>query len=784
MSAVAARRVAVRVDGVVQGVGFRPSVFRLAEELGVSGFVRNDSRGVELEVEGAPQDVERFLAALPTRSPPLARIDGLRVTDVPARGERGFLIAPSERTGSADALVSPDSATCDACLEELFDPADRRHRYPFLNCTDCGPRFTIVTAVPYDRPATTMAGFQMCDDCRAEYDDPRDRRFHAQPNACPACGPQATLLLPGRLGDAPGAAAPAGGNAADGPQDAVAAAAALLRRGAVVAVKGIGGYHLACRSDDEDVVARLRARKHREDKPFALMAADLAAAHQLVELDDATEALLTSSARPIVLAPRRAGAAVAPSVAPASRELGVLLPYSPLHHLLLADLSLPDDACALVLTSGNVSDEPIAYRDDDALERLSQVADAFLFHDRPIHMRTDDSVARVVRGRPQVLRRSRGYVPESLPLPVACAEPILACGAELKSTACVARGRRAWIGHHIGDLGEAETLHSYAEGIAHFEQFFAVDPAIVGHDLHPGYHSTAYALEREGVRLEPVQHHHAHLAACLAEHGESGPAVGAIFDGTGLGTDGTIWGGEILVGDLRGFERAGHLWPVRLPGGDAAVREPWRMACAWLLEAGVDPPAALVAAAGAERWRAVEGIARSGFSAPVTTSMGRLFDAAAALCGLRTEVSYEGQAAIELEATADPSEMGRYVLPVSDELTLDARPMIRAIVGDLASRTPTAIVATRLHRSVAAATSEACAAAARQHGTGTVVLSGGVFQNRLLLELCAGQLECHDLRVLVPERVPPNDGGISYGQAVVAAARLADPAWKERDSWT
>jgi hydrogenase maturation protein HypF len=760
VSAVEARRVAVRVEGVVQGVGFRPAVFRLAEELGMAGFVRNDSRGVELEVEGAPEDLERFLAALTEHAPPLARIDALRVRDVAARGERGFSIAASERSGSADALIAADGATCDACLAELFDPGDRRHRYPFLNCTDCGPRFTIVTGVPYDRPMTTMAGFAMCDACRAEYEDPRDRRFHAQPTACPDCGPAARLLD----GDGARSLNPLPGGAAD----AVAGAAALLRDGAIVAVKGLGGYHLACRAGDERAVAALRARKHREDKPFALMVPAIAAARELVELDATSEAMLRSRARPIVLAPRLPGAPVAAAAAPASRELGVMLPYSPLHHVLLADAG-----CALVMTSGNRSDEPIAYHDGDALERLAGIADAFLVHDRPIHMRTDDSVVRAVRGRPQLLRRSRGYVPESLPLPVACREPLLACGAQLKNTACVARGRRAWIGHHIGDLGEAETVRSFAEGIAHFERLFAVDPAVVAHDLHPDLHSTRYALEREGVRTIAVQHHHAHLASCLAEHGETGPAVGAIFDGTGLGADGTIWGGEILTGDLIGFRRSGHLWPVRLPGGEAAVREPWRMACAWLLAAGVAAPAELVAGAGAQRWQAVEQLARSGFSAPLTTSAGRLFDAVAALCGVRATVTYEGQAAIELEALAEPGETGRYQLPVTAGLVIDARPAIRAIVRDRARGVAAGIVSARLHRGLSAATAEACARAAASARLDTVVLSGGVFQNRLLSEDCAVLLEQRGLRVLMQERVPPGDGGISFGQAAVAAARLA-----------
>jgi hydrogenase maturation protein HypF len=758
-------RVRARVDGTVQGVGFRPYVFRLAEALGLDGFVANDERGVVLEVEGDAAAVERFLERLPREVPPLAMVEAVAHERIAVGGEPGFRIVESERRGPPDALVSPDTATCDACLAELWDSADRRHRYPFINCTDCGPRFTIVRGVPYDRPLTTMAGFTMCAACQAEYDDPRDRRFHAQPNACPDCGPSVSLL------DGDGARVAS----STGDDDPVRAAAAALRAGRILAVKGIGGYHLACRADDEPAVAALRSRKHREDRPFALMAADLAAARALVELSPAAEALLTSRERPIVVAPARSGAAVAPGVAPRSAELGVMLPYAPLHHLLLADCGGP-----LVLTSGNVSDEPIAYRDADALRRLRGIADLFLVHDRPIHVRADDSVVRAVAGRPAVrLRRSRGAVPASLALPVSAARHVLACGAELKSTFCVARGERAWVGHHIGDLREAETLLAFREGIAHFERLFAVAPALVAHDLHPDYLSTGYALARDGVEHVGVQHHHAHLAACLAEHGETGAAVGAILDGSGFGPDGTVWGGEILVGGLAGFTRAGHLHPVRLPGGDQAVRQPWRMACAWLVAAGEgDPdtppaiPPGLARAVDAGRWRAIARLARGGAAAPVTTSAGRLFDAVAALCGLRATVTYEGQAAADLEAACDPHERGAYPLPVGAGAVLDARETIRAVARDVAAGVGAGVVAARFHRALADATARACVEVAARAGTQLAVLSGGVFQNVRLLELTAARLEAAGLRVLVPERLPPNDGGIAFGQAAVAAASV------------
>jgi hydrogenase maturation protein HypF len=752
--ASAERRVAARVEGVVQGVGFRPYVFRLAQGHGLRGTVRNDTRGVLVDVEGESGEVERFLRELPELAPPLARVERVSVDELPPSGATGFAIVDSDAAGEPRALVAADGATCEDCLAELRDPRDRRHRYPFVNCTNCGPRFTIVRSVPYDRPATTMAGFEMCPACQAEYDDPRDRRFHAQPNACPACGPRARLA----------------GVPLDG--DAVAAAAALLCAGAIVAVKGLGGYHLACLASDAEAVARLRRRKQREDRPFALLARDLFAARELIDLRPAGEELLTSPQRPIVVAPARAGARVAPAVAPRSRTLGVMLPYTPLHHLLAGDAGAP-----LVLTSGNVSDEPIAYHDDDALERLESIADAFLLHDRPIHMRTDDSVVTVARDRPLMLRRSRGYVPSSLPLPIGCRRDVLACGAELKSTFCVAKGDRAWVSHHIGDLANAETLASYQEGVAHFEALFAVTPAVVAHDLHPDYLSTSYALAREGVQTVAVQHHHAHLAACLAEHGETGPAVGAIFDGTGLGTDDTIWGGEILVGDLRRFERVGSLNPVRLPGGDRAVRAPWRMACAWLVEADTprpDVPRALERMVDEEAWRAVAGLARTGFASPQTTSIGRLFDAVAALCGLRARVTYEGQAAIELEVVADRAERDAYELPVDEAGSMDARATVRAVVADLDGGARPATVAARFHRGVADGTARACAMAAARSGTEIVVLSGGVFQNRLLLELTAARLRALGLRVLVPELLPPNDGGIAYGQAAIAAALMAE----------
>jgi hydrogenase maturation protein HypF len=764
------RRVGARVGGTVQGVGFRPFVFRLAAELALAGFVRNDELGVALEVEGAPEQVEEFLRRLRAEAPPLAAIEALEPRELEPRDERGFRILDSAAGATARAPVAPDVATCPACLAELFDPADRRFRYPFLNCTECGPRFTIVRAVPYDRATTTMAGFEMCARCRAEYEDPADRRFHAQPNACPECGPRARLLDPG--------GAPL---ASDAHRDAIAAAAALLAEGAIVAVKGVGGYHLACRAADAAAVATLRARKRREAKPFALLAADLAAARELIELSGAGERLLGGRERPIVLTPRRPDAAVADAVAPGCADLGLMLPHSPLHHLLAADAGEP-----LVLTSGNVAEEPIAYRDEDALRRLAPLADAFLLHDRPIHARAEDSVVRSLGAEPVaaalMLRRARGYAPAPLPLAPPAARSLLACGAELKSTFCLAAGSRCWLGPHVGDLRHYEALRSFGEGVGHFERLFSIAPELVAHDLHPDYLSTRYALEREGVETVAVQHHHAHLAACLAEHGVAEPAVGAIFDGAGYGSDGAVWGGEILAGDCTGFSRAGMLRPLRLPGGDAAAREPWRMACAWLaaaLEEPVPPlPAALVDRVAARDWEAVAALAAAP-SSPQTTSAGRLFDAVAALCGLRERIAFEGQAAIELEAAARSDERVAYRFDLVERegpdgapaLVLDPRETLRRILADLTAGTGVGEVSARFHNGLAAATAAACAAAAEANGLDLVVLSGGVFQNRLLLLRTAECLRAAGLRVLIPQRLPPNDGGISYGQAAVAAVR-------------
>jgi hydrogenase maturation protein HypF len=765
------------VTGTVQGVGFRPFVFRLAHEGELCGWVLNDEHGVLLEAEGSGPALERFLRALRDQAPPLAIVERISRETVPLSGEGGFRILASARGDrSAAPPVAADCAPCRDCLRELRNPGDRRYRYPFINCTNCGPRFTIVTGVPYDRPLTTMAGFAMCAECAREYGDPLDRRFHAQPNACPACGPRL------RLADRDGRPITELGSA----RDAVEFAARRLRAGAIVAVKSVGGFHLACDARHEPAVAALRSRKHREDKPFALLAGSLAVARALVVLGPQDERLLTSVARPIVLAPLHDGGdgiATAPSVAPGLPELGVMLPSAPLHELLLDDLTRlgGEVACPLVMTSGNVSDDPIAFTDEDALARLGAIADLFLLHDRPIETRTDDSVVRTAAlpgGRRKVmLRRSRGYVPSTLTLPVPAGRPLLACGAEQKSTFCLAAGAYAWVGHHLGDLEHYATLRAFQDGIRHFERLFAVTPQRIAHDLHPDYLSTRYALGRDGVEHVAVQHHHAHLAACLAEHGVTEAAVGAIYDGTGLGTDGTVWGGELLRGDLNGFDRHGHLWRVRLPGGTAAVRQPWRMAAAWLQEAFDDErpvPRLLRDAVSEQRWSAMRAVASREELSPLTSSVGRLLDAIGALCGLGAEVTYEGQTAIALESAAWAAvHRAGYELELAERdglLVLDPRALVRAVALDLESGVDVPALAAGVHDALARATALALERAARASGTGIAVLSGGVFQNRWLLQSVAEQLDRAGLRVLVPERLPPNDGGISFGQAAVAAA--------------
>ena len=747
------------VSGLVQGVGFRPFVWREATARGLSGWVGNDAAGVVLEAEGDAEAVASLLDAL-TRPPPLARVEAVSSEPLPPAGDSGFEVRSSEVEGARRALVSPDTATCADCIRELRDPADRRFGFPFINCTNCGPRYTIVRSVPYDRSRTTMAAFPLCAACQAEYEDPANRRFHAEPVCCPACGPKLRLVDP------------AGREIASPLHvDPIAGTVALLRSGGVVAVKGLGGYHLAVDAQQEEAVAALRGRKHREDRPFAVMVLDADAAAELCEISPHERAILTSLARPIVIMKRRPDARVSGAVAPGAPSLGVMLPYTPLHILLLQAYGGP-----LVLTSGNASDEPIAFDDADAARRLAGIADALLVHDRLIRTRVDDSVCKVVRGRLLPVRRSRGYVPNPIALPQGSPQPVLACGSALKNTFCLTRGQHAFVSHHVGDLDDYTTMLSYVDGIEHLKALLDVDPAVVAHDLHPDYPSTRYAGELPDVELIAVQHHHAHIASCLADNAVSGPVIGVAFDGVGMGSDGNAWGGEFLIADLAGFTRAGHLAEVAMPGGDAAAREPWRMAAAHLDAAyGGDLPDGLaVIQRQGRRWDQVLSVARAGVNSPPTSSAGRLFDAVSSLLGLCDAVTYEGQAAIELEHAADLTEGGSYPVPVSDDplARVEVAHLVRAVVEDLAAGTAAQVIAARFHNALADVVLEVCRRLRDLHGLSTVALSGGVFQNALLVHRCLDRLEGDGFTALTHRHVPPNDGGISLGQAAVATAVL------------
>ena len=755
-------RTRFRVTGTVQGVGFRPFVFRRATELGLSGFVRNDSAGVVIEVEGDRAAIDAFAHALRDDPPPLARVDAVSAEDVePQSGNDGFAIEHSEDLGAPAVAVSVDTAPCPACLRELFDPEDRRHRYPFTNCTDCGPRYTIVRSVPYDRRSTTMAGFVMCSACQHEYDDPGDRRFHAQPNACPVCGPRVWWHDADR--------SPTGGRDA-----AVRAAVGALRDGAVIAVKGVGGYHLAADACSASAVGELRRRKRRDDKPFAVMVPDLVSAHQLCELDPVAVALLTSARRPIVLAARRASSTVVDAVAPGLTELGVMLPYSPLHHLLLDGVGRP-----LVMTSGNLTDEPIAHEDDDAVARLGPLTDGLLGHDRPIHIRCDDSVARTVSGRVQLLRRSRGYAPEPLTLPFdTTGVAVLAVGAESKNTVAVTKGRHVIASHHIGDLEHAATYASFLQAVDHLPALYGVVPEVVAHDLHPEYLSTKFAVDLDRP-LIGVQHHHAHAASCMVEHGRTRPVLAVCFDGLGYGPDGTLWGGEFLVADFAGFRRVGHLRPVVVPGGVAAIREPWRMAASWLAAAcGAEVAVERLTAVDRRAVTAVE-LAEHGHG-PTTTAMGRLFDSVAVLLGGRPTVTFEGQAAMELEAVARtvprsavPQRYAGLIMSGDDHgvIVLDPSPLLATLVADVDAGVPVPVLAAAFHEVLGAATGDVAASLAAAARVDAVVLTGGVFQNVRLTEVVESTLRRAGCDVLVHAEIPVNDGGISVGQAAIAAWR-------------
>jgi hydrogenase maturation protein HypF len=747
----------IHVRGVVQGVGFRPYVHRLARTHGVHGEVINTSAGVTLRVEAPVPDLEAFLAALPREKPPLAHIVAVDVLDRPVQGYADFSICHSRADAARTALISPDVAVCDDCHRELFDPRDRRHGYAFINCTNCGPRYTIIDDVPYDRPLTAMRGFTMCRRCQAEYDDPADRRYHAQPNACADCGPRVSLLDAARR--------PLSG-------DPVAQAARLLKEGRIVAIKGLGGFHLAADALNDAAVERLRARKHREEKPLAVMAPDLAAIAGFAHLTADEEALLGSIQRPIVLLPKRLPERLAFSVAPRNHYYGVLLPYTPLHHLLMAQ-----GFTALVMTSGNLSDEPIAIDNDDALERLGEIADYFLVHDRPIRLRADDSITRRADGQTRLLRRSRGFVP----LPIFLKEELpmlLACGGELKNTLCLTRGNQAFVSQHIGDLENLVTEAFFAQTSAHLQRILDIAPQAMACDLHPDYLSTRWALAQTALPVIQVQHHHAHVVACMAEHQLSGRVLGLAFDGTGYGADGTVWGGEVLAADEVGFARLAHLACVPMPGGASAIREPWRMALAWLHQVygdevwDLDLP--IIRQIPRDKGDILLQMIRRRVNAPLTSSLGRLFDAAAAIIGLRRTVAFEGQAAMELEMIADGHAQGGYPFAWHPGASkqVDGGAIIRCLVEDLLRGTPAFIVSRRFHDTLIDGWASLCVSLRAESGLERVVLSGGCFQNTLLLEGLGAALRARGFKVYSHQSVPTNDGGISLGQALVAGMRM------------
>ncbi len=820
----------IRVRGIVQGVGFRPFVYNLAHDLRLAGYVLNSSAGVTIEIEGSESGVARFVETLRDSPPPLAQIEDFSVTDLEPARETDFVIRHSEAEPGEFVLVSPDVATCGDCWRDFGDTANRRYGYPFTNCTNCGPRYTIIQDIPYDRPTTTMAQFRMCALCQAEYDDPRNRRFHAQPNACAECGP--ALALVAAAGVFPESADYEPANTAA----IIGRARQLLREGNIVAVKGLGGFLLACDAENDEAVRTLRIRKRRSDKPFALMARDIPSVESFCGLTPGERESLLSPKRPIVVLKRRENSLIAADVAPGNNTIGVMLPYTPLHYLLFSDSpDEPSQFRALVMTSGNISEEPIVTSNQEAWERLRGVADWLVFHNRDIYMRADDSVVRVFEGRERVLRRSRGYVPHPVDLGIELQE-VLACGAELKNTFCLTKGRYAILSQHIGDLENFETLVFFEETLANLKKLFRVEPRAVAYDLHPQYMSTRFAQRLE---LEPkigVQHHHAHIASCMAENHLSGKVIGVAFDGTGYGTDGKIWGGEFLVADFVSFERRAHLRYVPLPGGDAAVRQPWRMALSYLRDTfgpeyasqvseivsakPAGPPETqprmgrhIVAQHGALPLGGVLGSEenapkspRDGIGFPAagieelsllrevpqekrvivdtmlqrrlncidTSSCGRLFDAVSSIVGLRHEVTFEGQAAIELEMIADASVERVYPYAIADgsPAQLDMRPMIEAIVRDLARATPVGEIAAALHNTLSAAIVDVCGRIRKNGALNRVCLSGGTFQNVLLLQRAVRGLRENGFEVFLHAKVPPNDGGIALGQAVIANARL------------
>jgi len=754
------RRVCYRFTGIVQGVGFRPFIYRLAVARGLTGFVQNSTEGVVVEVQGQDGAIEAFLSQARSQTPPLAEIYDIASEEVPVREEGTFRILESSFTGRQDVHISPDIATCDECLGELFDPGDRRHRYPFINCTNCGPRLTIIKDIPYDRMRTSMAVFPLCEQCGKEYADPADRRFHAEPNACSVCGPKLTLL------DGEGREVPC--------EDTVAETIRLLKSGSVMAVKGLGGFHLAVDAGNDEAVRDLRKKKFREEKPLAIMVADIRTAEDLAVITEEERRLLTSPSRPIVLVEARRPSPVSSLVAPGMSTLGIMLPYTPLHHLLLRG-----GFTALVMTSANQTDEPICIDNEEALQRLSGIAEYFLVHNRDILVRCDDSVSMAARGRPFVMRRSRGYAPRPLLLREELPE-VLAVGGHLKSTICVLKqGGFAYLSPHIGDLETPlarDFLHETIERMQHIVQ---CRPRIVACDLHPRYYSTRAASQLDADEVVHVQHHHAHIVSCMAENRATGRVIGLSMDGTGYGEDGQIWGGEFLVADEEGFERAGHLRYFALPGGEVAIKQPWRIAASLIRQAygseWADVASLLGILPAGISCESLDKILEARQYSPFCSSLGRLFDGISSILDLKQSVSFEGQAAIELESAARPETgdiLPYAILEQGAALILDPAPMVRTIVEMRLEGIDYLELASSFHRTLEKAFIDMVRRIRERTGIDRAALSGGCFQNRILLEGCADGLEREGFTVLTHQRVPTNDGGISLGQAVVAGTKV------------
>ncbi len=753
----------IKIRGRVQGIGFRPFIYRLALEHSLGGWVYNDQDGVVIHAEGATNEVDAFLQQIPEKAPTLSYIDTVESSSVNTRESGEFSIRESAGSDEkTNVHVLPDIATCDDCLRELFDPEDRRYMYPFINCTNCGPRFTIIKDVPYDRPLTTMSEFTMCEQCSREYESPDNRRYHAQPNACPVCGPHVRLLT--RTGEKTGESAP------------LIKTQQLLREGKILAIKGLGGYHLACDALNPRAVHSLRTRKHREDKPFAVMMPDIETVRTFCNINENEKSLLTSYKRPIVLLRKKMNTSpsLAPDVAPRNPWLGVMLPYTPLHHILFHNSGLQ----VLVMTSGNLTDEPIAYIDSDAVKRLKNIADFFHTHNRKIHRRVDDSVVRVMNNAEYLLRRARGYAPIPIKLNSTTAD-ILATGAEMKNTFCITHGEFAYVSHHLGDLENIETIESFEHGIDDFRTLFHLAPQYVAHDLHPDYVSTHFALQKSGLPPIAVQHHHAHIAGVLAEHEMNEKVIGFAFDGTGYGDDETIWGGETLIADMKSYERFATLRAVPMPGSAMAIKEPWRMGMVYLEDIFGDETLDLdipfLKNIEFHKWNLLKHAVKKSIHTPLTTSIGRLFDGISAILNVRTHVNFEGQAAMELECMATGAKSNK-AYPVrlldSPPYRIDFAPIIEGIVNDIIEGTHTATIARRFHDTLIEIIRHIAERAHKETGISTIALGGGCFQNYLLTTGAIRSLEKNGFRVLLHTHLPPNDGAISLGQAAVANARL------------